>query len=90
MPCGRKQEQGGRAVPIRRVAACGYVVKSMTGLPYRHLQGLESVSIHEDSKPGYTAARIAPFNVKCAEHMLIKGSIHSHDYDEDVFPYVQI
>ena len=37
------------------------VVKSMTGLPYRHLQRLKSANIHEDSKPGNTAAWIAPF-----------------------------
>ena len=28
----------------------------------RHLQGLESASIHEDSKPSNVAAWIAPFN----------------------------
>ena len=32
------------------------VVKSMTGLPYGHLQGLEDASIHEDSKSGHTVA----------------------------------
>ena len=38
---------------------------------------------------GYTAARITPFKIKCAKHMVIKGSIHCHDYDDDVFPCVQ-
>ena len=27
--------------------------------------------------------------IKCAKHMRINGSIHCHDYDEDVFPCVQ-
>ena len=65
------------------------VVKSMTGLSYRHLRGPEDANIHEGSNSGHTAARIAPFNLKCAEHMRIKGSIHCHDYDEDVFSCVQ-
>ena len=66
------------------------VVTSMTGLPYRHLQGLEDASIHEGLKSNHTADRIVPFIIKCAEHMVIKGSIHCHDYDEDVFPCVQV
>ena len=64
------------------------VVKSRTGLPCRHLQGLESASIHEDSKPSNAAARISPFNLKCTKHMWIKGSIYYHYY-KDVFPCVQ-
>ena len=34
------------------------VVKSMPGLPYRYLQGLESVNIHENSKPSNATSRI--------------------------------
>ena len=64
-------------------------VKSMAGLPYRHLWGLEDASIREDSKLSNAAARIAPFKIKCAKHMVIKGSINCHDYGEDVFPCVQ-
>ena len=64
-------------------------VKSMVGLPYRHLPGLESASIHEDSMPSNAAARIAPFNLKCTKHMWIKGLFHCHDYDEDAFRCVQ-
>ena len=30
-----------------------------------------------------------PPKIKCAEHVVIKGSIHCHGYDEDVFPCVQ-
>ena len=42
-----------------------------------------------DSKSTIIADLVAPFKLKCAEHMRIKGSIHCHDYDEDVFPCVQ-
>ena len=69
----------------RRLRPCGEIDD---GLTYRHRQELEDANIHEDSKSGHTAARIAPFKIKCAEHMVIKGSIHCHDYDEDVFPCV--
>ena len=34
------------------------VVKSMTRLPYRHLQGLEAASIYRGSKPNNVADRI--------------------------------
>ncbi len=60
----------------------------MARLPYGHLQGLKGVNINEDLTSGNAAARIAPFNLKCAKHMREKGSIHCHDYDEDVFPCV--
>ena len=66
------------------------MVKSIAGLPCRHLQGLEDASIHEDSKSGHTVARIVPFKLKCAKHMVIKESIQCHDYDEDVFHVFKI
>ena len=63
----------------------------MAGMSYKHhLQGLESASIHEDSKPSNVVARVATFKIKCAMHMWIKGSIHRYDYGKDVFPCVQI
>ena len=46
--------------------------------------------LYQCAKHRNTASRIAPFNLKCAKHMWIKGSIHYHDYDEDVFPCVQM
>ena len=49
------------------------VVKSMTGLPYRHLQGLEDASIHEDSKSGHTTARIAPFTNRSLRLCTVRG-----------------
>ena len=61
----------------------------MTGLPYRHLQGLEDTNIHQGSKSSHMASRIALFKIKCVKHMVIPGSIHCYDYGEDVFPCVQ-
>ncbi len=40
------------------------VVKSMTGLPYRHLQGLEGANIRHGSKPSHMAARIVSIILK--------------------------
>ena len=40
------------------------VVKSMTGLPCRHLYGSEAASIHEDSISSHTASRITPITLK--------------------------
>ena len=65
------------------------VVKSMTGLPYRHLHELESANIYEVLKSSYTASRIAPFKLKCTKYMQIKEPIRCHDYDEDVFTCVK-
>ena len=65
------------------------VVKSMTGLPYRHLQGSEDAITYLCVKHRNAAARIAPFKVKCAKHSFIEGSIHHLDYDEDVFTCIQ-
>ena len=48
------------------------------------LERLKSSNTHE-TLSGYTAARMSSFNLKCAKHMLIKGAIHCHDYDENVF-----
>ena len=48
------------------------VVKSMTGLPYRHLQGSESANIYQGSKPSNTVSRIAPFK-KIREAQLHRG-----------------
>ena len=53
-PCGRKQDQGGRAVPVRRVTVCGLAIKSMTGLPYRHLQGMLIETLGDWDAPCYT------------------------------------
>ena len=51
--------------------------------------GSEAAITYQCAKHRNTAARIAPFNSKCAGHMPAKGSIHCHDYNEDVFPCVQ-
>ena len=60
------------------------VVKSMTDLPYRHLQRSEDAVTCQRARYGNAATRIAPFKVKCAKHMFPKGSIHHLAYDEDV------
>ena len=52
------------------------VVKSMTGLPYRHLQGSEAANIYQGSKSSNTASRIAPFKIKCAKYSYGEGSTH--------------
>ena len=65
------------------------VAKSMTELPYRHLQGSEFAITYQCAKHRNVAARIAPFKVKCAKHMFPKGSIHRLAYDEDVFTCIQ-
>ena len=44
------------------------VVKSMTGLPYRHLQGSEDAISCQCAKRRNVASRIAPFKLKCAKH----------------------
>ena len=85
-----RQEQDGRAVPVRRVAVCGSaVVKSVMGLPYRHLQGSEATITCQCARHRNAAARIAPFKLKCAKHSFTKGSLHHFDYDEDVFTCIQ-
>ena len=48
--------------------------------------GSEAVITYQCAKHRNTAARIVPFKFKCTGHMVIKGSIRCHDYDEDVFP----
>ena len=44
------------------------VVKSITGLPYRHLQGSEAAITYQCARHGNAASRIAPFKIKCAKH----------------------
>ena len=78
-------------VPFQRAEslfAALAVVKSMT-VAIRAPKGWEAASTNEDLKSGNATAWIAPFKFKCAEHVWIGGSIHCHDYDEDVFPCVQ-
>ena len=49
------------------------VVKSMTGLQCRYLQGLEAANSYQDSKSTIVAARVAPFKSKPSKGMLIEG-----------------
>ena len=51
--------------------------------------GSEAAITYQCAEHRNAAALVAPFKIKCAEHMVIKGSIRCHDYDEDVFPCVQ-
>ena len=64
------------------------VVKSMTGLPYRHLQGSESTVTYQCMKYRNVTVQIAPFRIKCAKYSCAKRSIHHLGYDEDVFTCV--
>ena len=77
-----------KAVIIRIIDALA-VVKSMTELPYRHLQGSEDATTCQCERHGNAVAWIAPFKLKCAKHMFPKGSIHHLDYNEDVFACIQ-
>ena len=47
------------------------VVKSMTGLPYRHLQGSEDAISCQCAKHRNAAVRVAPFKLKCAKHRCV-------------------
>ena len=61
----RQQEQGGRIVPIRRITVCcpdGGKIYDWAAV--QALERLKSSNTHEDSKSGYTAAWIAPFNTQ--------------------------
>ena len=69
MSCGIQQEQGGRAVPVRRVAVCyfgGGKIDDGVAVQVR----LEAVNIHEDSKSSHTAARVAPIIMEVFSTML--------------------
>ena len=48
------------------------VVKSMTGLPYRHLQGSEDTITCQCVRHRNAASRIAPFKIKCVRHSFTK------------------
>ena len=65
-----------------------FLILSLTSLRIV-FDGSEAAITYQCVKHRNTAARIAPFKIKCAKHMVIKGSIHCHNYDEDVFPCVQ-
>ena len=43
--------------------------------------GSEAAITYQCAEHRNAAALVAPFKIKCAEHMVIKGSIHCHDYD---------
>ena len=65
------------------------MVKSMTGLPYRHLQGSEDAITCQCARHGNAAARIATFKIKYAKHSCTEKSIRRWIYDEDAFTCVQ-
>ena len=61
---------------IVRIIDALTAVKSVTGLPYRHLQGSEDAVTYQCVRHGNAAARVVPFKVKCTKHMFPKGSAH--------------
>ena len=53
---GRKQEQGGCTIPVRRVAVCSSGGgKIDDGATYRHLQGMLIETLGDEDSPCYTA-----------------------------------